>query len=124
MKNFNATIWNRTSNLPICSTALIPVVFMQLGRVYYADDDDDMFWPLWAIFRSQKCIMKTIQSMIISRGAYSKLSTRQLCFYVTTLPNPYTVLRNMDVNDKLLAAVICANTVKYLSTNCECEEPV
>ena len=32
--------------------------------IYYADDD--MFRPLWAVFRSQKCIQrKTIQSMII-----------------------------------------------------------
>ena len=39
-----------------------------LYHAYYADD---MFRRLWAIFRSQKCIMrKTIQCMIISRGAY------------------------------------------------------
>jgi len=41
--------------------------------IYYVD----MFRPLWAIFRSQKCVMrKTIQCMIISKGAYCKLSTR------------------------------------------------
>ena len=36
-----------------------------LYPAYYADDD--MFRPLWAIFRSQKCIMrKTVQIIIIS----------------------------------------------------------
>jgi len=36
---------------------------LSLYPIYYADD---MFRPLWVIFRSQKCIMrKTIQCMII-----------------------------------------------------------
>jgi len=96
---------------------------LSLCPIYYADDD--MFRPLWTIFRSQKYIMrKTIQSVIISRGAYSELSTRHLRFYVPTLPNPYTVLRNKDGNDKVLAAMIGVDTVKYLSTKCECEESV
>ena len=64
-----------------------PLCFMQLGRgryfktqlflfpIYYAGDD--MFQPLWAIFMLQKCIMrKTVQCMIIIRGACSKLPTR------------------------------------------------
>jgi len=51
---------------------------LSLYPFYYADDD--VFRPLWAIFRSQKCIMKDhIQSVIICGGAYSKLSTSCPC---------------------------------------------
>jgi len=40
--------------------------------IYYSDDD--MFRPLWAIFRSQKCVKRrTIQCMFISNGAYAPL---------------------------------------------------
>ena len=43
---------------------------LSLYPIYYAVDD--MFRPLWAIFRLQKCVMReTIQCMIISRGACS-----------------------------------------------------
>jgi len=55
----------KSSGFPVCygggtvrqnTTVLYPT--------YYAEDD--MFRPLWAIFRSQKCLqMKTTQSMII-----------------------------------------------------------
>jgi hypothetical protein len=47
---------------------------------YYADG---MFRPLWAIIRSQKCIMReTIQFKIISCGTYSNISTRSRCHAV------------------------------------------
>ena len=57
--------------------------------IYYVDD---MFRPLWAIFRSQKCIMKTIQCMIISNVACSKLSTRfRWKFTICTTTNDHTL---------------------------------
>ena len=64
---------------------------LYLYPIYFADDD--MFRPLWAIFRSQKCIMrKTIQSMIISKGACSKLSTRSRWkLRICTFTNDHTL---------------------------------
>jgi len=51
---------------------------LSLYPIYYACDD--MFRPLWAVFRSQKCIIrKTIQCMIISSGAHYERSTRSRC---------------------------------------------
>jgi len=51
---------------------------LSLYPIYYADDD--MFRPLWVIFRSEKYIMrKTLQCMIFSRVAYSKHSKRSRC---------------------------------------------
>jgi len=48
---------------------------LSLFPIYYAGDD--VFRPIWAIFRSQKYIMrKTIQCTIISSGAFSKLPKR------------------------------------------------
>jgi len=76
--------------------------FMQLGRgryvktqlslypIYY--DDDDMFRPLWATFRSHKSIMrKIIHCMIISSGAYSERPriSRHLVYPYWTNTNSY-----------------------------------
>ena len=76
MKNSNETIWNQTSDLPICSTAILPNRYFILISNMFMFNQNSIAEEIKSRLRSGNACYHSVQNLLSSRLLYKNLKIK------------------------------------------------